>query len=42
MNLLKWTSIDLVVDESAGPLAPGINLEFSLPLLTSIGCTLQV
>ena len=42
MNPLKWTSIDLVVDPSPGLLASGINSELSLPLLTSIGCTLQV
>jgi len=42
MNLLNRSSIDLVVDASPGPLASGINSELSLPLLTSIGCTLQV
>jgi len=36
MNSLKWTSIDLVVDASPGPLASGINSELSVPLLTSI------
>jgi len=37
MNLLKCTLIDLVVDASPGRLASGINLEFSVLLLTSIG-----
>jgi len=41
MNPLKWTSNDLVVDASPGPLASGINLELSLPLLTLIGSTSQ-
>jgi hypothetical protein len=41
MNPLKWTSIDLAVDASPGPLASGINSELSLPLLTSIGLTYQ-
>jgi hypothetical protein len=41
MNPLKWTSIDLVVDASPGPLTSGINSELSLPLLTSIGWTIH-
>jgi hypothetical protein len=42
MNLLEWTLINLVIVASPGMLDVGINSELSLPLLTSIGCTLQV
>jgi hypothetical protein len=42
MNQLKWTLIEFLLDASPGPLASEINSELSLPLLTSIGCTLQV
>jgi len=41
MNPLKWTSIDLVTDESPGQLAPRIDSQLSLHLLTSIGGTYQ-
>jgi len=41
MNSLKCSLIDLVVDASPDRLASGINLELSLRLLTSIGCTIH-
>jgi hypothetical protein len=41
MNLMKWTSIDLVIDASPGPLVSGINSELSLLLSTSIRWTIH-
>jgi len=41
MNLLQLTSTDMVADVFPCSLASGINLELSLQLLISIGCTYQ-